>query len=58
MVYEICFSPTGGTKRVLDILCSTWGGEVTTLDLLAGIPDGHAFTRASRSSAGGCPPWR
>ncbi len=45
MVYEICFSPTGGTKRVLDILCSTWGGEVTTLDLLAGIPDGHAFTR-------------
>ena len=38
MVYEICFSPTGGTKRVLDILCSTWGGEVTTLDLLAGIP--------------------
>lgn len=32
-VYEICFSPTGGTKKAADILAGALHGEVTFVDL-------------------------
>ncbi len=33
-IYEICFSPTGGTKKVSDILSSVWEEETIFMDLL------------------------
>ncbi len=33
MIFNICFSPTGGTKRVADILISRLGSEYQTIDL-------------------------
>lgn len=32
-LYEIFFSPTGGTKKVADILCGAWKQDVTEIDL-------------------------
>lgn len=32
-LYNIVFSPTGGTKKVADCLTSALEGEVTTVDL-------------------------
>lgn len=33
VLYQICFSPTGSTKRVADILCRTWEDHWTEVDL-------------------------
>lgn len=33
-LYEICFSPTGGTKKVAEILGSAWNCEAETIDLM------------------------
>lgn len=33
-VYNISFSPTGGTRRVAELLCAPWGDAVTPIDLL------------------------
>lgn len=32
-IYEIHFSPTGGTKKAADILVHTWSEEIVTVDL-------------------------
>lgn len=32
-IVEIVFSPTGGTKKVADMICNSWGSGVTTIDL-------------------------
>lgn len=32
-IYKIVFSPTGGTKKVADILCEELGSEMETIDL-------------------------
>lgn len=32
-IYEICFSPTGGTKKVADILIEPWSGTIISVDL-------------------------
>lgn len=34
-IHNICFSPTGGTRRVCDILCSALGTDFKTTDLCA-----------------------
>lgn len=34
-IYEICFSPTGGTKRVTEILSRALADEVIPVDLTA-----------------------
>ncbi len=34
MIYNIYFSPTGGTKKVADILCGALGSDVTDVDIL------------------------
>ncbi len=34
--YEICFSPTGGTKKAADYLSKPWGEEVISIDLFSG----------------------
>lgn len=33
-VYQICFSPTGGTKRAADLLCRAWGVRPEPIDLM------------------------
>ena len=33
-VYQISFSPTGGTKKVADILTNVLGGETEFVDLM------------------------
>ena len=35
-VYELYFSPTGGTKAVADAVAEGWGGSCTPIDLLLG----------------------
>lgn len=32
-IYEITFSPTGGTKKVADMLTSEWSSEIFPVDL-------------------------
>ena len=34
-IYEICFSPTGGTKRVASMLCKALAAETVSVDLTA-----------------------
>ena len=33
MLYEIYFSPTGGTKKTADIICGVWADERKEVDL-------------------------
>lgn len=33
-IYQICFSPTGGTKKIADFLCSAWGVQAEPIDLM------------------------
>lgn len=33
MLYEICFSPTGGTEKAADMICEAWDGEKKEIDL-------------------------
>ena len=35
-VVQIVFSPTGGTKKVADVITSEWGQPVRTVDLSDG----------------------
>ncbi len=35
MFYQLCFSPTGGTRKAADALCRGWGGTWQTVDLCA-----------------------
>lgn len=42
-VYELCFSPTGGTKKVMDILTDTWENERNLMDLSTAEPEGYTF---------------
>ena len=37
MLYNIYFSPTGGTKKVADILAGNLGGEVCEVDICCDI---------------------
>ena len=30
---EIFFSPTGGTKKVADIICNSWDNDIIKIDL-------------------------
>ena len=42
-VYELYFSPTGGTKKVTDILTDTWENERNLMDLSTAEPEGYTF---------------
>ena len=42
-VYELYFSPTGGTKKVMDILTDTWENERKLMDLSTAEPEGYTF---------------
>ena len=33
-LYQICFSPTGGTRRIADSLCRAWGAQPEPIDLM------------------------
>lgn len=33
-VYQICFSPTGGTRRAAEIVCRAWGAETERINLM------------------------
>lgn len=43
-IYKIIFSPTGGTKKVADILASELGQNITDVDLTKGNEDLHKFS--------------
>lgn len=43
-LYDIVFSPTGGTKKVADCLTGTLEGDVTTVDLTDSKQDFHAVS--------------
>ena len=44
MIYELYFSPTGGTKTVADLLGSACPGECRALDLSRPECEGEQFT--------------
>ncbi len=44
MLYNICFSPTGGTKKVADILAGELSNEQTVIDLCDPAFDGTSLT--------------
>lgn len=43
-IYEISFSPTGGTRKVADFLSKELGREITSIDLSDGNEDFHKFS--------------
>jgi hypothetical protein len=43
-LYDIVFSPTGGTKKVADYLIDALEGDVTTVDLTDSKQDFHAVS--------------
>lgn len=43
-LYDIVFSPTGGTKKVADCLTGTLEGDVTTVDLTDSKQNFHAVS--------------
>lgn len=43
-IYEISFSPTGGTKKVADFLANELSREITNVDLSKGKEDFHRFS--------------
>lgn len=43
-IYEISFSPTGGTKKVADFLANELSREITNVDLSNGKEDFHRFS--------------
>lgn len=49
-VYQIVFSPTGGTQKVADLLCSQWN-TVNTIDLTDPAADFSAVTLQSEDIA-------
>ena len=42
-IYEICFSPTGGTKKVSSLLTSALEGESVLVDLTNSQADFHSI---------------
>ena len=50
-LYEIYFSPTGGTKKVTEIIGSVWTCEKERIDLMNPWlePAGYPFTASSAS---------
>lgn len=43
-IYEIIFSPTGGTKKVADFLANELGLDITGIDLSDSNEDLHKFS--------------
>lgn len=59
-LYEICFSPTGGTKKAADFLCDALGMETRFVDLTdseqdfsALVPEADALAVIAVPSYGG-----
>ena len=50
-LYNILFSPTGGTKKVADCLISALEGDVITVDLTDSKQDFHAVSLTNEDSA-------
>lgn len=50
-IYEICFSPTGGTKKVADFLANELSRDITGIDLSNGNEDFHRFSLAKEDIA-------
>lgn len=50
-IYEITFSPTGGTKKVADFLANESGGEITSIDLSNRNLDFHKFSLTNNDIA-------
>lgn len=50
-LYDIVFSPTGGTKKVSALLTGALGGEVTSVDLTDSKQDFHAVSLAQEDVA-------
>ncbi len=42
-LYQICFSPTGGTQKVADAVCSAWSCERETIDLCSPSFGGEGY---------------
>ena len=53
-LYEICFSPTGGTKRVADCLADAQADQVTVVDLTDAETDFHKNGSAAAGYCGSC----
>ena len=43
--YSLYFSPTGGTKKVADIVANAWNEKVEAIDLIHGIDSELSFTQ-------------
>ncbi len=50
-IYEICFSPTGGTKKVSDFLINELGQEAISIDLSNRETNFHSITLANEDIA-------
>lgn len=50
-IYEITFSPTGGTKKVADCLANELGRDIQSIDLSNGNEDFHRFSLTSEDIA-------
>lgn len=50
-IYEISFSPTGGTKKVADFLANELSQEITNIDLSDSNEDFHRFSLTNRDIA-------
>lgn len=50
-IYEITFSPTGGTKKVADCLATELSREIKCIDLSSGNEDFHKFLLKNEDTA-------
>lgn len=50
-VYEIYFSPTGGTKKAADILSHAWDSQVVPVDLTSSQTDSSAYALTKEDAA-------
>lgn len=50
-IYEITFSPTGGTKKVADFLATELSQEIKCIDLSNGNEDFHKFSLTNEDTA-------
>lgn len=50
-IYEINFSPTGGTKKVADFLANELSREITNIDLSNNNEDFHKFSLTNKDIA-------
>lgn len=53
-IYEISFSPTGGTKKVADFLANELSRDITNVDLSNGKEDFHRFSLTKEDVAVSC----